>query len=107
MKKQKICIIGNGLSGLITAQILGKLDVEIDLISKKSKNFFLDNRTTALSPSNYKFISKNLPKKKANIFFECKKVKLYHEKENNILFNFLNFEDSGKNLMYIMGKKRN
>ena len=26
MKKQKICIIGDGLSGLITAQILGKLD---------------------------------------------------------------------------------
>ena len=35
MKKHKICIIGDGLSGLITAQILGKLDVEIDLISKK------------------------------------------------------------------------
>ena len=37
MKKHKICIIGDGLSGLITAQILGKLDVEIDLISKKSE----------------------------------------------------------------------
>ena len=34
MKKHKICIIGDGLSGLITAQILGQLDLEIDLISK-------------------------------------------------------------------------
>ena len=44
MKKHKICIIGDGLSGLITAQILGKLDVEIDLISKKSEKKNIDNR---------------------------------------------------------------
>ena len=34
MKKHKICIIGDGLSGLVTAQILSKLDIQIDLISK-------------------------------------------------------------------------
>ena len=83
MKKHKICIIGDGLSGLITAQILGKLDVKIDLISKKSQKKIIDNKTTAISPSNYKFISKHLLKKKSNLFFECKKVNLYHEKENN------------------------
>ncbi len=105
MKKQKICIVGDGMSGLITAQILGKLDVQIDLISKKSKNKFIDNRTTALSPSNYKFISKHLPKKISQIFFECKKVSLYHEKENNILLNFLNFEETKKNLMLITENK--
>ena len=37
MKKQRICIIGDGLSGLITAQILSKLDVQIDLFSKKKQ----------------------------------------------------------------------
>ena len=37
MKKHKICIIGDGLSGLVTAQILSKLDIQIDLISKKDK----------------------------------------------------------------------
>ena len=31
MKKHKICIIGDGLSGLVTAQILSKLDIQIDL----------------------------------------------------------------------------
>ena len=51
MKKHKICIIGDGLSGLIAAKTLGKLNIEIDLISQKSKSFFLDNRTTAISPS--------------------------------------------------------
>ena len=105
MKKHKICIIGDGLSGLITAQILGKLDVKIDLISKKSQKKIIDNKTTALSPSNYEFILKHLLKKRPNLFFECKKVSLYHEKENNSLFNFMNFENSGKNLMLIVENK--
>ena len=37
MKKHKICIVGDGLSGLVTAQVLGKLNIEIDLVFKKSK----------------------------------------------------------------------
>ena len=105
MKKHKICIIGDGLSGLITAQILSTLDIEIDLISKKSQKKNIDNRTTAISPSNYKFISKYLLKKRANFFFECKKINLYQEKENDNLFNFMNFENSGKNLMLIVENK--
>ena len=36
MKKQKICIIGDGLSGLSAALILSKLDVEVDLVIKKN-----------------------------------------------------------------------
>tara|TARA_B100000029_G_scaffold514680_1_gene618418 strand:+ start:1119 stop:1817 length:699 start_codon:yes stop_codon:yes gene_type:complete len=105
MKKHKICIIGDGLSGLITAQILGELDIEIDLIFKKSQKKIVDNRTTAISPSNYKFISKHLSKKRSKLFFECKKVNLYHEKENNNFFNFMNFENSGKNLILIVENK--
>jgi len=105
MKKPKICIIGDGLSGLITAQILGKLDVEIDLMSKKSQKKIIDNRTTAISPSNYEFILKHLLKKRSNLFFECKKINLYHEKENNSFFNFMNFENFGKNLMLIVENK--
>ena len=34
MKKQKICIIGNGLTGLTTALMLGELDLEVNLIAK-------------------------------------------------------------------------
>ncbi len=48
MKKYKICIIGDGLSGLITAQTLSKLDLEIDLISTKKHKKLVDNRTTAI-----------------------------------------------------------
>ena len=35
MKKQKICIIGGGLTGLVTAISLSKLNCEIDLITGK------------------------------------------------------------------------
>ena len=101
MKKPKICIVGDGLSGLFAAQILGELDIDIDLISKKILNKNLDKRTTAISPSNYKFISKYFIKKNTNIFFECKKIELFYEQNNNEFINFMNFENSGKNLMLI------
>jgi DNA topoisomerase-2 len=61
MNVQKICIIGDGLAGLMTAVTLSKQNVSIDLYSssqKKSKN--LDNRTTAISESNFQYIKSNL-----------------------------------------------
>jgi aspartate oxidase len=39
MKKQRICIVGDGLSGLMTALALNKLEgLEVHLISKKNKH---------------------------------------------------------------------
>ena len=42
MTRQKICIIGNGLTGLTAALILGKLNLDVHLIAapdkKKSKD---------------------------------------------------------------------
>ena len=39
MKKQKICIVGDGLSGLMAALALNKLGgLEVYLISKKNKH---------------------------------------------------------------------
>ncbi len=100
MKKPKICIIGGGLSGLITAQTLTRLNVQIDLVSNKSNTKKKDNRTTAISPSNYKFMLETLPIK-PSIFFKIKKVGLYHEEKNNKIINFLNFENAGKSVMLI------
>ena len=33
MEKQKICIIGGGLTGLVTAIVLSKLNCKIDLVT--------------------------------------------------------------------------
>ena len=40
MKKQRICIVGDGLSGLMTALALNKLEgLEVHLISRKKQAF--------------------------------------------------------------------
>ena len=46
MNKQKICVIGAGLSGLITAFALSKLDISVDLIAENE----VKNSTTNNNP---------------------------------------------------------
>ncbi len=100
MKNQKICIIGDGLAGLTTALVLKNLDLDIDLFYKKKLKLKKDNRTTAISPSNYKFFKEELNIKNASHFWGCKQVELFYEKDKKII-NFLNLSEKNKNLMYI------
>ena len=58
MKKQKICIIGGGLTGLITAITLSKLNLKIDLITDNMRKNLKSNRTTAISQNNYDFLKR-------------------------------------------------
>jgi 2-octaprenyl-6-methoxyphenol hydroxylase len=103
MNKQKICIIGDGLAGLTTAIILSKENIKIDLYSNSS-NIFLDNRTTAISESNYQYIKDNLNFNNSNFFWPCKKINLYFEDKEKII-NFFNFEEKNKKSMYIFQNK--
>ena len=104
MEKQKICIIGDGLTGLTAALILSLLDIKIDLICKsKGIKKFNDNRTTAISESNYSFLSNCLNNTDLGAFWPCKNIDLYHEKLNQY-YHFMNFENDGKNLMRIVEK---
>ena len=106
MKYQKICIIGDGLSGLVTALALKQLDLNIDLFyKKKNTSKIIDTRTTAISRSNYNFLEKVITSKNKNLFWPCKKINLYNENKNELL-NFLNFEDNNKNLMYIFKNEK-
>ena len=67
MKKQKVCIIGGGLTGLITALALSKLNLNIDVITDNNK-VAKSNRTIAISQNNYEFL------RKLNIFKFKKKA---------------------------------
>ena len=58
MEKQKICIIGGGLTGLITAITLSKLNIKVDLITSNINQNIKSNRTTVISPNNYNFLKK-------------------------------------------------
>ncbi len=100
MKKQRICIVGDGLSGLMTAIALNKLKgLEVHLISKKNKHSN-DKRTTAISASNYEFFKNVIDKLDKKLFWPTKKIDLFYEtKDQNI--NFLNFNEDSKNLMYV------
>ncbi len=100
MIKQRICIVGDGLSGLMTALVLSKVPgIEVNLIAKKgTKN--ADKRTTAISDTNYKFINQNITNLGQKYFWPSKKIELFYEtsKEN---INFLNLNEANSNLMYV------
>ena len=100
MIKQRICIVGDGLSGLMTAVVLSKVSgIDVNLIAKKGiKN--ADKRTTAISDTNYKFINQNITSLGQKLFWPSKKIELFYEtsKEN---LNFLNLSEVNANLMYV------
>jgi 2-polyprenyl-6-methoxyphenol hydroxylase-like FAD-dependent oxidoreductase len=100
MRKQRICIVGDGLSGLVTALALNKLEgLEVHLISKNNKHS-KDRRTTAISASNYEFFKNIIGKLDKKLFWPSKKIDLFYEtKDKNM--NFLNFNEDTKNLMYV------
>ena len=100
MKKQRICIIGDGLSGLMTIIALNKLpSVEAHLIAKKNKSIN-DKRTTAISVSNFNFFQGIMSKFDKKLFWPSKKINLFYENGDQKI-NFLNFEEDKNNLMYV------
>ena len=103
MKNQKICIIGDGLAGLSTTLTLKNLDLDIDVFYKKTNKFKEDNRTTAISETNFQFLSKQIKLKK-KYFWPCKKISLFFE-DNRKITNFLNFSEKNKNFMHIFQNK--
>ena len=100
MIKQKICIIGNGLTGLTSALILGKLNLDVHLIAAPNKKRRRDIRTTAISESNYKGLIDFIGKKNSKIFFESKEIDLYKEHSKEIK-HFMNLSNKHKNLMFL------
>ena len=93
--KKRICIVGDGLSGLMTALALNKLEgLEVHLISKKNKHT-KDKRTTAVSSFNFDFLNEVIEKLDKKLFWPSKRINLFYEtKDQNI--NFLNFDEDSK-----------
>jgi 2-octaprenyl-6-methoxyphenol hydroxylase len=99
MKKQRICIVGDGLSGLMSAIALNNLpNLEVHLIAKKNE-ILNDKRTTAISASNFNFFQDTMSKLDKKLFWPSKKINLFYE-TNDQKINFLNFNEDN-NLMYV------
>jgi len=105
MKRQKICIIGGGLTGLVTAITLSKLNCEIDLVTGNLANNLKSNRTIGISQNNYNFL------KKLDIFeysrkeiWPCSVMKLYTEVENEKFSKIfeLNNDKKQKKILYML-----
>ena len=107
MKKQKICIIGGGLTGLITAITLSKLNLSIDLITDNTHKIVKSNRTVAISQDNYDFLRKlNIFKlSKKRDFWPCAKMKIYTKNKNeqfDEIFEFNRQKKIKKHILYMI-----
>jgi len=104
MKKQKICIIGGGLTGLLTAITLSKLNVKIDLIAGKKNANLKSNRTIAISQNNYEFLKKQNIFKMSDLFWPCSEMRLYtkeKKKKSSKVFELKDNHLHGKKILYI------
>jgi len=109
MKKQKICIIGGSLTGLITSIALSKLNCEIDIITGSTNANLKSSRTTAISQNNLEFLNEldisNLLKKE---LWACANMKLYTENHNKKTLELLDFNINkvNKKVLYMMENKK-
>jgi len=106
MAKQKVCIIGGSLSGLITAITLSKLNLSVDLISNNFNEKINQVRTTAISQSNYEFLKKlNILNQSQNSFWSCAEIKLYDSLTGHNFKEALNINNEfipKQNMLYII-----
>ena len=105
MEKQKICIIGGGLTGLVTAISLSKLNCHIDLLAGNINQSLKSNRTVAISQNNYEFLNKqNIFKTKRKELWPCSKMKLYTQNENKKISEIfeINKENKTKKVLYLL-----
>ena len=108
MFKQKILILGDGLTAKLTASLLSKLDLEIELVAlranlQEKKN----NRTIVISNSNFDFLKKNfLDIQSQKIFWPINRIKIYDDKIN--VPKLIDFDSPVKNqnIAYVVYNKK-
>ena len=105
MKRQKICIIGGSLTGLVTAISLSKLNCTIDLITGDLDQNLKTNRTIAISENNLDFLNKlNISKLLKREMWSCSIIKLYTEIKNEKFSEIfeLNNENKKEKILYMV-----
>ena len=110
MEKQKVCIIGGGLTGLITALVLSKSNLKIDLITGNINQSYESNRTTAISHENCNFLKKlRIFKFLQKEFWPCSQMKLYSEIEPgkfSEIFEIKKNKQNMKQILYMMNNSK-
>tara|TARA_B100000029_G_scaffold228697_1_gene226362 strand:+ start:3208 stop:4347 length:1140 start_codon:yes stop_codon:yes gene_type:complete len=107
MERQKICIIGASLTGLITAISLSRLNCKIDLIMSDNIKIQQSNRTTAISNSNFDYLnSLNISKSFKKYVWPCSFMELYTEDKKNHFSKVFEFKNKSENVLYMMENKK-
>jgi|TARA_B110000438_G_scaffold255998_1_gene263173 2-octaprenyl-6-methoxyphenol hydroxylase len=104
--REKVCIIGDGITALMLSKALLDLDIKVDLITKNNfKTKIQDSRTIGISDSNLFFLKNHgIIDKKTKIFWKINQIKIFNSKlklNKNLL---LNFENKEKNSIFHMVK---
>jgi len=105
MKKQKICIIGGGLTGLVTAISLSRLNCDIDLITENIKKNLKNKGAVAVSASNLDYLNKlNISKFLKKIAWPCSTMKLYSESKCQKFSEILELNNNkkSKKILYMI-----
>ena len=104
MEKQKICIVGGGLTGLVTAIVLSRLNIKIDFITGNyNNNTIIPNRTTAISQNNYDFLKKlKIFKFSKKEFWPCPRMKLYTKGDKEKFTEIFEIIKDKKQILYMI-----
>ena len=103
MQKQKICIIGGGLTGLVTAIALSKLNYNIDLILGNLGHNLNSNGTIAISQNNFDFLNKlKIFKSRQKVAWPCSKIKLYEQAKSSNFSDIFEFQYNYKKKAFYM-----
>ena len=103
MFKQKILILGDGLTAKLAASLLSKLDLEIELVALRANlQEKKSNRTIAISNSNFNFLKKNFCNVKSRkIFWPIDRIKIYDDKINVSELLDFNSPIKNENIAYV------
>lgn len=103
MQEQKVCIIGGGLTGLITAITLARINIKVDLVIRNLSYNLKSRRTTAISQENFNFLKKlDILKFLEEEFWSCFQMKLYTETKNEKISEILDLDKKYKNKIFYM-----
>ena len=89
----KVCIIGDGLVGLILAKVLAKKALSVDIFFNSKLKKYSQTRTTGITKSNINYLNRNVLNIE-KILWEIKQIKIYTENfKNSEILNFSNFSE--------------
>ena len=95
----KVCILGDGLTGLTLAKALVNQKIYVDLVSQRKKSPLNNNRTIGISKSNIEYFNTNIINIK-KIAWNLKKIEIFSDKLKKE--KLLNFENKNEFLFSII-----